>query len=96
MNHEPEEDDSFDIDELARLCGMNPETILEYSRTRIISLHSAGGTRRAGTRTLHRLRRISTLQQEHHLPGSAVPLILNLLDRLEAAEHELRALRDRH
>lgn len=92
MNHDFDDDDSLELEDLAKLCGMEPDCILQFSRTRVISLHASG---RAGVRTLHRLRRISSLQNEHGIDSATAAYMLTLLDRLEAANRELRILRER-
>lgn len=92
---EPEDDDNLDLADLARLCGMKPEHILAYSRASVITLRSQGGVHRAGAHTLHRLRRISSLETEHGIPPEAARHVLGLLERMEALERELRELRER-
>lgn len=100
MNPSPEsshhdEDDAIDIADLTRLSGLEPDDILEYHRLRIVSLHAAGGTFHAGIHTLHRLRHISVLREEHDLKPASIGFVLDLMDRLETAERELRTLRER-
>jgi len=90
-----DDEDAIDIADLAGLCGLRQDDILEYHRLRIVSLHSSGGTYRAGAHTLHRLRHISTLREEHEMKPASIGFVLGLMDRLDAAERELRALRER-
>lgn len=90
-----EDDEAIDIADLPRLCGLEPDDILEYHRLRIVSLRSSGGTWRAGTLTLHRLRHISILREEHGMKPASIGYVLDLMDRLDAAERELRTLRER-
>lgn len=92
---QPDEDEAIDLAELAQLCGLERDDILEYHRLHIVSLHSSGGTLRAGTHTLHRLRHISVLREEHEMKPASIGFVLNLMDRLDAAERELRSLRER-
>lgn len=86
-----EDDDILDLAELARLCGMEPDHILAYSRASVITLRSSGNVHR----TLHRLRRISSLEEDHHMPPDAAGYVLGLIERLETLERELRELRER-
>src|SRR5690606_12051298 len=90
-----DDDDSIDITDLAGLCGLRQDDILEYHRLRIVSLRSTDGTYRAGVHTLSRLRHISILQDEHGMKPASIGFVLNLMDRLDAAERELRSLRER-
>lgn len=90
-----EDDDTLDLAELARLCGMEPDHILAYSRASVIALRTSGNVHRAGLRTLHRLRRISSLEEDHHMPPDAAGYVLGLIERLETLERELRELRER-
>lgn len=85
----------MDIDDLSRLCGMGRNEILEFSRLRFVSLQSSGGRIRADVHTLRRLRHICTLRDDHEMNVPAIGYVLGLMDRLEAAEHELRILRER-
>ncbi|MCW1884725.1 chaperone modulator CbpM [Luteolibacter flavescens] len=93
----PTGDDLVDLDTAARLCGLPAETILEYSRTEVITVTSSGeGSPPAFDAVcLHRLRRIEALHHEWSMPPGSVGLVMGLLDRLEAAERELRAMRER-
>lgn len=90
-----DDDEVIDIADLAGLCGLRPDDILEYHRLRIVSLRASGGTFQAGTRTLHRLRHISILRDEHGMKPTSIGFVLDLMDRLDAAERELRNLRER-
>lgn len=90
-----DEDGRMDIAELSRLCGMEPDEILEYSRLRYVSLQASGDEVRVDVRTLHRLRRICMLREDHAMASPAIGYVLGLMDRLEEAEKELRVLRER-
>lgn len=90
-----EDDDVMNLTDLAQLCGIEPNDIIEYHRLHIVSLRSSGGGYHAGTRTLHRLRNISILRDEHEMKPTSIGFVLDLMDRLESAERELRMLRER-
>lgn len=90
-----DDDDAIDIADLPRLCGLEQDDIMEYHRLRIVSLHASCGTFHAGIRTLHRLRHISVIREEHDLKPASIGFVLDLMDRLESAERELRTLRER-
>jgi len=94
---ESPDDDVVDLETAARLCGLPTEMILEFSRTQVISV-VRGGDRESpafDSVGLHRLRQIETLHHEWSMAPHSIGFVMDLFDRLEAAERELRALRER-
>ena len=93
----PDDDDLVDLETAARLCGLPTEMILEFTRTRIISVvrRDDSATPAFDTVCLHRLRQIETLHHEWSLTPHSIGFVMDLFDRLEAAERELRVLRER-
>ena len=91
------DDDLVDLETAARLCGLPAEMILEFSRTQVISVTRSGGEDGPvfDVVSLHRLRQIESLHHEWSLTPRSIGFVMDLFDRLEAAERELRALRER-
>lgn len=91
------DDDVVDLETAARLCGLPTEMILEFSRTQIISVvrTSDSDSPVFDTVCLHRLRQIETLHHEWSMAPRSIGFVMDLFDRLEAAERELRVLRER-
>jgi DNA-binding transcriptional MerR regulator len=86
----------FNLERAAELSGMHPEMILEFTRAEII--HTTGqdpdGSPRFDETEIVRLRQIEYLRAIEGASLRTIRYILALLDRLEAAEHELRLLRE--
>jgi hypothetical protein len=91
------DDDLVDLETAARLCGLPAEMILEFSRTQVISVTRGGGEEGPAFDTvcLHRLRQIEVLHHEWSMAPRSIGFVMELFDRLEAAERELRVLRER-
>lgn len=87
----------FDLDRAAELSGMHPEMILEFVRAEVV--RAAGRDQRGGPSfdesEIVRLRQIEHLRQREQVSLRTICQIVRLLDRLEAAELELRLLRER-
>lgn len=94
---ESPDDDLVDLETAARLCGLPAEMILEFSRTRVISVVRGGAPDAPvfDTVCLHRLRQIEALHHDWSLTPRSIGFVMDLFDRLEAAERELRVLRER-
>jgi hypothetical protein len=94
---ESPDDDVVDLETAARLCGLPVEMILEFSRTRVVSVVRSGDRESPAfdSVSLHRLRQIETLHHEWSMAPRSIGFVMDLFDRLEAAERELRALRER-
>ena len=91
------DDDLVDLETAARLCGLPTEMILEFSRTQVISVSGGGGGSAPvfDSVCIHRLRRIESLHHEWSMAPRSIGFVMDLFDRLEAAERELRVLRER-
>jgi hypothetical protein len=91
------DDELVDLETAARLCGLPAEMILEFSRTQVISVTRGGGEDGPvfDTVCLHRLRRIESLHHEWSMTPRSIGFVMDLFDRLDAAERELRVLRER-
>ena len=91
------DDDLVDLETAARLCGLPTEMILEFSRTQVISVTGGGGGNALAFDSvcIHRLRRIEALHHEWSMAPRSIGFVMDLFDRLEAAERELRVLRER-
>ncbi|MGK0190214.1 MAG: hypothetical protein ACI9R3_006036 [Verrucomicrobiales bacterium] len=88
---------AFDLDQTAELSGMHPEMILEFARAELIHI-SAGDPDSApcfDQFAIARLRQIEHFRRHEKLNLRTVRYIVHLLDRLEAADSELRTLRER-
>jgi DNA-binding transcriptional MerR regulator len=85
----------FSLERAAELTGMHPEMILEFTRAEIV--HTSGtdsdGSPRFDETEIVRLRQIEYLRAIEGASLRTIRNILALFDRLEAAEHELRLLR---
>ncbi len=88
-------DEVFDLETAAELSGMHPEMILEFCRAHVVALHPRGDRPRFDNRGIHRLRLIETLRQERGMSLRSIRFVVDLMERLDAAERELRALRER-
>ena len=77
---------------VASRVGMHPQTLREYERQGLVEpQRTPGGTRRYGDAELARLRRIQALTAEG-LSLAGVRYVLDLEDRLQAAEARIRQL----
>lgn len=88
-------DEIFDLDAAAELSGMHPEMILEFCRAHVVALRNPGDHPRFDNRGIHRLRLIETLRQERSMSLRSIRFVVELMEKLDAAESELRTLRER-
>jgi hypothetical protein len=88
-------DEVFDLDAAAELSGMHPEMILEFCRADVVALRHHGADPKFDNRGIHRLRLIETLRQERGMSLRSIRFVVELMERLDAAETELRVLRER-
>ncbi|MCW1916214.1 hypothetical protein OJ996_21670 [Luteolibacter sp. GHJ8] len=88
-------EDFHDLERAAELCDMHPEMILEYARAQVVSLVREGELYHLDSRAIHRLRQIAVLREERGMSLRSIRFVMELLERLDSAEHELRVLRDR-
>ena len=84
-----------DLEAAAEICGMHPEMILEYARADLVVLRQEGGRYHLDCRAIHRLRQIAVLREERSLSLRSIRFVMELMERLDAAEGELRVLRER-
>jgi len=80
------------LDELSRLCGLTRDELAELVEYGALVPVSAGETRFAAEWVLP-LRRAGRLRADFDLDLFTVGLLLGYLRRIDALEHELRALR---
>jgi DNA-binding transcriptional MerR regulator len=87
----------FDLAAAAELSGMHPEMILEFTRARLIRFTppEPGGAPRFDNRAILRLRQIQSLRHERAMSLRSIRLVVGLLERLDAAEAQVRSLRGR-
>jgi len=87
----------FDLAAAAELSGIHPEMILEFTRARLIRFSplAPSGSPHFDNRALFRLRQIQSLRHDRAMSLRSIRLVVDLLDRLDAAEAQLRSLRER-
>jgi DNA-binding transcriptional MerR regulator len=86
-----------DLDMASELSGVHPEMILEFTRARMVSVsrQDESGNPYFDDEAIYRLRHIEHLRNQEGVQMRTIRLILDLMDRAEAAERELRWLRER-
>lgn len=90
------EDHVVSISELCELTGMPEATLAELvSSGAIEPIELVGGEPRFGAAALSAARHARRLREDFELDTQALPLVLGLLDRIDALEQQLRALRAR-
>lgn len=89
--------EAHDLETAAALSGMPADLILELRSWRLTAWGT--GPDRSGisfdTRSIYRLRQIENLRQECRLGLESLRLVAELMERLDAAETELRKLREK-
>ncbi len=87
--------DLFDLEAAAEYSGMHPEMIREFGRAHLVRI--AHLSKRASLyfdrEGLGRLRQIEQLRLQRGANLHTIRFVIRLLDRLEAAESELEAMR---
>jgi MerR HTH family regulatory protein len=93
----PVEEEVYDLEAAAELSGLHPGIILELVRSRVLTrIHDRStDSPRFDARAIYRLRQIGVLREERTLSMHSVRFVIDLIERLEAAELELRALREK-
>lgn len=93
----PPDDAVYTLEAAAELSGIHPGILLELGRARVVAVVAGEDPEapRFDTRALYRLRQIEILRQERSLSMHSVRFVIDLIERLEAAERELRTLRER-
>lgn len=80
----------------AELAGVHPQTLRTYERKGLIKpARTTGGTRRYSVRDVERVRLIQELTQGDGVNLAGVLRILDLTERLEAAEEDLASAQAR-
>lgn len=87
--------DLHDLESAAELCGMHPEMILEFARAHVIRMSRDGEFYHLDSRAIHRLRQIAVLREERGMSLCSIRFVMELMERLDVAEGELRTLRER-
>ena len=89
--------DLFDLRSTGKLSGMHPEMVLEFVRAELVSVarEDMSGNPFFDEGAIYRLRQIEYLRTKQQAHLRTIRLIMRLLDRVDAAEMELRHLRDR-
>lgn len=87
----------IDLDAASQASGMHPEMILEFVRSELVFIarQDRQGRPYFDEQAVYRLRKIQYLRESQNAHLQTVRIILKLVDRAEAAERELRELRDR-
>ena len=86
-----------DLEAASELSGVHPEMILEFARARMVTVswQDRSGNPYFDDEAIYRLRQIEHLRNQERMQMRTVRLILELMDRTETAERELRWLRER-
>lgn len=86
----------FDIQSAAEASGMHPEMILEFLRAGVVSAvhQSKSGDYYFDDLGIRHLRQIESLRTDQSLSLHVICLLMRLLNRAEAAEGEVRRLRE--
>ena len=90
-------DGVVDLEMASELSGVHPEMILELTRARMVSVswQDRSGNPYFDDEAIYRLRQIDRLRTRERVQMRTIRLILELMDRAETAERELRWLRER-
>jgi|GEM_PF-3368444 len=101
VSSEAGETETFDLKSLSELTGMHEELILEFAQAHLVEPAEAwdpsdeDAAPLFNERGLIRLRQIAELRENQEVSLGTLRLIVCMLERLEAAETELRALKER-
>ena len=82
----------FALEELARLAETTIEAVREYAKMGLLGGETNKGP--FGEGTLFLVRRIEKLRMEYGMPATGAGLVLDLADRIEELEQEIRSLRE--
>lgn len=82
----------FALEELAQLAETTLEAVQEYAEMGLLGVEGKRGP--FGEGTLFLVRRIEELRLEYGLPATGAGLVLNLAERIEELEQEVRSLRE--
>ncbi len=86
-----------DLDAASALSGMHPEMIQEVMRAKLVVCvrESSAGEPYFDDEAIYRLRQIEYLRTHQRAQMRTIRLVMQLLDRLETTEREVRWLRER-
>ena len=86
-----------DLASASELSGMHPEMIIEVTRANLVLVarKDRAGNPYFDDEAIYRLRRIEHLRSEQRAHMRTIRLIMELMDRAESAERQLRWLRER-
>lgn len=90
-------EDLFSLEEVADSAGCHPRMVEQFVRFGVIEAARPGAPETMGFTfaALRRLRRGLRLRRDLGVPVSAMPLVLDLLERIDDLETEVRRLKDR-
>jgi len=80
----------YSTDELCVLCRIDETTIVRLIEHGVIEHHDGSSW---SWRSVHRITRAVRVQREFEIDLTAVPLVLDLLERIERQQRELQLLR---
>jgi len=90
------EEHAVSLSELGELAGLPESTLVDLvSCGAIEPIDAAGGEPHFGALALRAARRARRLCEDFELDTEALPLVLGLLDRIDALEQQLRSVRAR-
>lgn len=88
------EDPVFIISVAARMLGVRTQTLRYYERIGLVEPARTGGNQRVySRRDIERVQRIRNMMDDLGVNLAGVEVILNLLDRLETADNEMKRLK---
>ncbi|WP_046471591.1 chaperone modulator CbpM [Allosalinactinospora lopnorensis] len=83
------------LDDAARLCGVHPQTLRRFVALSLVdAARDRAGELRFGTDVPLRVARIQRLRRDLPLNYAAIGLVLDLLERIDRLEAELRHARE--
>jgi DNA-binding transcriptional MerR regulator len=87
----------IDLKAASDLSGMHPEMILEFTRAQLVLVarKDRSGNPYFDDEGVYRLRQIEHLRHDQQAHLRTIRLVIQLMERAETAERELRNLRDR-
>ncbi|NBW21844.1 MAG: hypothetical protein EBR82_79210, partial [Caulobacteraceae bacterium] len=82
----------FALEELARMAETTIEAVRQYAEMGLLGVETKTGS--FGEGTLFLVRRIEQLRMEYGMPPTGAGLVLDLAERIEELEQEIRSLRE--
>ena len=82
----------FALEELARVAETTIEAVREYAEMGLLGVETKKGP--FGEGALFLVRRIEQLRMEYGMPATGAGLVLDLAERIEELEQEIRSLRE--